>query len=455
LLGAKSTNWHRLGLGEGAADLVAAASSAIADYEAELRQKMATAHVEIIGIVEVDHFELVKRAAGRQRPCNQNGDGYRDTLLWLGALELAAQSGSDRVTVVTRDTDFAADGKQGLHQDMKDEAALVVPGVQVDLSESLEALLIELASSGPGAETPSLKGILDQLTESALKRFASTVIDSQVQSGLPPESFGLPAALEACVVESVVVEGDLVRTAEVHVGHRLAEITGSVDAEVSLLVAAPEGQTLVGPLVEPLVEVPGTTQFRVVRKVAFEVKIQVDDFGRPHLGYLMSVETPDGDRTVDQFSLVRNANEREDRARSSGVDSPMSAVAEAARKLNSGLSSEWLEYVKAAQKMNREFAPQWLADAKAAQKLNLELSSEWLEYVKAAQKLHQELSAQLSAGLKSTKSDAIPSESQPVEIEEAAPSKDKIANDETDTVDPVNGEGETSDHRTAEENPTD
>lgn len=72
----------RLGLEDAASNVVQAVRAAIEGYEAHLRDSLSAAHVELIPPPDVPHMELVARSVTRRRPCDDKGDGYRDTLNW-------------------------------------------------------------------------------------------------------------------------------------------------------------------------------------------------------------------------------------------------------------------------------------------------------------------------------------------------------------------------------------
>ena len=73
------------------------------------------------------HQEVAHRAVSRKRPFNDKGSGYRDTLIWLSALDLARQT-EGQIILLTEDGDFGND--EGLHKDLIDD--LVREGHQED-----------------------------------------------------------------------------------------------------------------------------------------------------------------------------------------------------------------------------------------------------------------------------------------------------------------------------------
>lgn len=63
--------------------------------------------IEVLPVDQIDHQDTVRRAVLRTRPCNDKGDGYRDTLNWLCVLELAMSTEDEIIWVTANYNDFA------------------------------------------------------------------------------------------------------------------------------------------------------------------------------------------------------------------------------------------------------------------------------------------------------------------------------------------------------------
>jgi predicted nucleic acid-binding protein len=61
-----------------AAQIVLSAESA--EYAGHLNENIKASSVEILPVAQIPHMELVARATARRRPCDDHGNGYRDTL---------------------------------------------------------------------------------------------------------------------------------------------------------------------------------------------------------------------------------------------------------------------------------------------------------------------------------------------------------------------------------------
>jgi PIN domain len=75
----------------------AALEEAASSYPARLREALNDLNATVIKPPDVAHMVLVERAAARRRPCDADGNGYRDTLNWLTLLALASEYRDERI----------------------------------------------------------------------------------------------------------------------------------------------------------------------------------------------------------------------------------------------------------------------------------------------------------------------------------------------------------------------
>ena len=80
----------------------------------------------VLAYPDVPHEELVQWAIQRRKPFDQNGSGYRDSLIWKSVVELAAISDS-QVVLLACDGDFKG-SDDNLAEDLK--ADLVKQGLE-------------------------------------------------------------------------------------------------------------------------------------------------------------------------------------------------------------------------------------------------------------------------------------------------------------------------------------
>jgi hypothetical protein len=104
-----------LGLSDAAAaadNVSSVLAAGAAQYETRLRQRFKTADVKILPATGIPHMKLVNRATARRRPCDDHGDGYRDTLNWPMVLQLAQAEPEELIIWVSENSrDFGDDTK--------------------------------------------------------------------------------------------------------------------------------------------------------------------------------------------------------------------------------------------------------------------------------------------------------------------------------------------------------
>jgi hypothetical protein len=71
-----------------------------------LNSRITELGIEVVPPPENDHAELTVRAIERTPPFDENGGGYRDTLLWLNAMELLEEPPFDNLVFLSDDSAF-------------------------------------------------------------------------------------------------------------------------------------------------------------------------------------------------------------------------------------------------------------------------------------------------------------------------------------------------------------
>ena len=99
-------NWEKklatlLGLTNLTETIDTALKESAASYPAQLRDSLNELDAKILAPPDVDHMQLVQRATTRRRPCDEKGDGYRDTLNWLQCREVRTTVIKSRVSCLT------------------------------------------------------------------------------------------------------------------------------------------------------------------------------------------------------------------------------------------------------------------------------------------------------------------------------------------------------------------
>ena len=91
----------------------------VASYESQLRKRLKEAKSQTLETDSVEILELVDRAVARRRPFDDEGNGFRDTVIWMQVLNLVSTDA--RVHFISSDSAFYA-GK-GTERHLKQELA--------------------------------------------------------------------------------------------------------------------------------------------------------------------------------------------------------------------------------------------------------------------------------------------------------------------------------------------
>jgi hypothetical protein len=106
----------------------------VVSYGAILDRRLSEIGFEVPGLPEHGHLEMTKRAVSRLAPFDENGGGYRDTLLWLTALEQIAEMPFDNLVLVSDDGVFTR-RRLALAEELRRET-----GAELTVSRSITAI---------------------------------------------------------------------------------------------------------------------------------------------------------------------------------------------------------------------------------------------------------------------------------------------------------------------------
>lgn len=225
-----SRDRRRLGL-EGAVS----ADDESFDYRSYLIDRFDRLGITVLPWPSVTHEELVARAVRRRPPFDEKGGGYRDSLVWADAVQLAA-SGC-RVALVSSDRAFTGPDSQ-LASALQDEIA-DLPG-SVELVRNFGAWLV--------AELPwQAEDLKSAVAVSRDRQFHDYILMSDARDGLLPavEDLGLRRPPERCEITEAEWDGwfesvssslspDGLRLVEYELGFDVlfeAEYRGAVESE--------------------------------------------------------------------------------------------------------------------------------------------------------------------------------------------------------------------------------
>lgn len=182
-------------------------------YESILNDRLREIGFEVPAPPLHDHLELTERAVKRVPPFDENGGGYRDTLLWLVALEQIEEIPFDNLLLVSDDGVFTKRSRElaeELHRETGAELTVERSIANVDFPGEYENGDFDLSSLGvdtsdiieqingilpglnisqwapPGADHAQVElvGRVDLLTETVdvKKRYGSSVYEVSVEA---------------------------------------------------------------------------------------------------------------------------------------------------------------------------------------------------------------------------------------------------------------------------------
>jgi hypothetical protein len=265
-----------------------------AAYEEALREKLTVLGARIQPIPDVDHALLVKRATERRRPCDNNGNGYRDTLIWETILVVATEG--DDVVFVTNDTDFTVEeeGERDLHPDLLadlEEAGVDVEiAIVTDLHTAIRQYLVHgKAEVADLAHQVRLESLNEWLQDAAL-------YEEALQAKVDPEAAGLPRSATGAEIEYVedvadVTDYSLLRKLGDSV---LIEFEVRADAAVDMWVDEWDADDLTDVRVREHGRL-GQVQVQLVKPLNFDCLVTLDSFGRPEALEITRVHADEDD----------------------------------------------------------------------------------------------------------------------------------------------------------------
>ena len=227
-----------IGLPEARSAAESVLSDAASAYADRLRANLKASHVDLLAVTDMPHMVLVRRATDRRRPCNDKGDGYRDTLNWLTLLALAKSQPEEQIVWVSDNTgDFGADDQDDesafhphLIEDLESISAREVVSWKRTLADAVLGLAAEYA---PGSEA-DLKRVKEKVRDASVLTFLTTeLLPSAIQQPLSPRLCALPSETQS----AVLVSAERARNLKLDVkgvvsGSAVAEFTIEVDAGI-------------------------------------------------------------------------------------------------------------------------------------------------------------------------------------------------------------------------------
>lgn len=117
-----------------------------ADYNAETRDKCRDMGVKILPLPHTSHDDLLTRAMAERRPFDNEGDGYRDALIWETALALIREARPEDVVLIVTDNrkHFGQKDSNELADELQTDLAELPNAPLVERRHGLEAVLSDV-----------------------------------------------------------------------------------------------------------------------------------------------------------------------------------------------------------------------------------------------------------------------------------------------------------------------
>jgi hypothetical protein len=277
----KAKEWRRLGLEEAGSNAELAGQSAIGQYRTHLRDSLLAAHVEVIPPADVPHMQLVRRSVTRRRPCDEKGDGYRDTLNWLTVLDMAQADQNETLAWVSADKDFWNDTDDGFHEDLLEDLESVGASERVRLEKNLWAVVFELASEF-SSDAGDIAALRDELQEQTVLKYLESSLSGNVeQFHLSARAVGLPLETQDVVVRTIGHLDEL--TYELKGGYAEGQAVAgfTVTAQVGMTLRLPVEVAGVYPLDQIVSTSDDTALVAVSKPLVFRGVLQLGRYDNP------------------------------------------------------------------------------------------------------------------------------------------------------------------------------
>ena len=155
-------------------------------FEAEFRRRLEEIGIEMIPVPAIPVETLVHRDLGQVRPFDSAGKSFRDTLIWIGFLNVLDRTVTKAVCVTSNSADFCDADKSSLHPSLADEVTQKEV-TSVDHYETPRALVEGLIRPILRAEAEQVERAKDVLCRLGSDRYEPFRLIDVVATGL--ESF--------------------------------------------------------------------------------------------------------------------------------------------------------------------------------------------------------------------------------------------------------------------------
>lgn len=340
-----------LGLEDSVGEMRSRLDEHAASYDALLKSALEALPVEVCAVPDVEHRILVERATQRKPPCDQHGDGYRDTLNWLTVVELAKES-DDNILWVSADSDFTAPDVSGLHPQLELELNELGLSGRVTLERSLQDAALHIAATFAKDTEKDLRKVQARLKKETLATYVQAeLLEDPTTIAVDRVSLALPVGAHRPVISTVgaVTESAVQVKAPLDGEAAAIEVILTCDATIAVEASA---ESDLGEHFERF-SVPDQEEFWAIttKPLIFAALVTVDRYDRPTSCELTSVRAPEDD--PGHRAWRAKSSLRRQLADIDQLLGPSREFQEAVRKAASP-TNEWLEAFRNAAAINSQ-----------------------------------------------------------------------------------------------------
>lgn len=283
-------NLSALGMGHLAEVLHESMVEQVERYESSLDSRLSSIPVELLPIPEVEHIALVSRAVNRVPPCDDNGDGYRDTLIWLSVLKVATERPDEKIILVTADKDFVDATGTALQAALLEELQDNGLKDRVKVLPNLQAAALSTLASIDGA-SDDLSFIRDKVERDSVEVYIRfTLLEPLEELSLSARDLALPIDAVNPAIDAVVASELQLSPVRSNLSDDQSIIEATLKVDVRLSFERPSSAGALRSAEG------GDPQREVLQKTLIAASlITVDAFGRPVDGELTSLAASEDD----------------------------------------------------------------------------------------------------------------------------------------------------------------
>jgi PIN domain len=288
-----SKSLGQLGLGNLLSELLAIVLASGEKYTEEFRKILSSCGVEVIEIPDIPHMDLVKRATSRRRPCDDNGNGYRDTLNWLVLLRAAEENPGEQIAWISDDTDFLASDGAGFHADLIDDLVKIDASERVFWCRTLKDLVLKLAAEKSINTGDDLRAVADQLQRNSITEYlAKQIIPGVLDSTLSAYRCGLPLETKSARLLGVtgMSDADVELTGSISRDQVLAQFSLQATANIEIFTEFEQSESD-----ESSNSEDGQSESTVSKELYLRGIITLDSHGKPLTAEMSTIEAANDD----------------------------------------------------------------------------------------------------------------------------------------------------------------